>query len=106
MTPRLVQPQLLSHGAQEPFLNRVNGAPRLQALFSTFVKSDSLAPAAVAGAVSVALFTARRLGRLPAALVPLMRNLLGWTATLLFMFQPLAQLVRASNAYRPTHLKD
>jgi hypothetical protein len=80
LTPRLVQPQLLSHGAQEPFLNRVNGAPRLQALFSTFVKSDSL--------------------------VPLMRNLLGWTATLLFMFQPLAQLVRASNAYRPTHLKD
>ena len=66
-----------------------------QALFSTFVKSDSLAPAAVAGAVSLALFTASRLGRLPAALVPLMRNLLGWTATLLFMFQPLAQLVRA-----------
>ena len=67
-----------------------------QALFSTFSKSDSLAPAMVAGAVSAALFTASRLGRIPDALKPLMRNLLGWTATLLFMFQPLAQLVRAT----------
>ena len=65
-----------------------------QALYSTFSKSDSLAPAATAGAVSAALFTASRLGRLPDAMKPLMRNLLGWTATLLFMFQPLAQLVR------------
>ena len=64
-----------------------------QALYSTFAASDSLAPAAIAGAVSAALFAASRAGRIPDALKPLMRNLLGWTATLLFMFQPLAQLV-------------
>ncbi len=64
-----------------------------QALYSTFAASDSLAPAAVAGAVSAVLFAASRAGRIPDALKPLMRNLLGWTATLLFMFQPLAQLV-------------
>ena len=69
-----------------------------QALYSTFAASDSLAPAAIAGAVSAALFTASRLGRIPDALKPLMRNLLGWTATLLFMFQPLAQLVSPLSA--------
>ena len=71
----------------------LSAAWKQQALYSTFAASDSLAPAAIAGAVSAALFTASRLGRIPDALKPLMRNLLGWTATLLFMFQPLAQLV-------------
>ena len=47
----------------------------------------------MAGALACALGGAQRAGRLPAPLQPLMGGLLGWTATLLFMFQPLAQLV-------------
>jgi len=74
-----------------------------QALYSTFAVSDSLAPAAIAGAVSAALFAASRAGRIPNALKPLMRNLLGWTATLLFMFQPLAQLVSLLSEPRRTY---
>lgn len=53
----------------------------------------------MAGALSVALGGARRMGRLPPALEPLMGGLLGWTATLLFMFQPLAQLVRGAGLF-------
>ena len=65
----------------------------LQALWQVFAARPSTLPAAGAAGCASALFAARRLGRLPAGLEPLSRNLLGWTATLLFMFQPLAQLV-------------
>jgi hypothetical protein len=58
-----------------------------------FVARSSTLPAACAAGCASALFLAKRLRRLPAALEPLSCNLLGWTATLLFMFQPLAQLV-------------
>lgn len=68
-----------------------------QALWQVFAGGSSTLPAAGAAGCAAALFVARRLGRLPATLEPLSRNLLGWTATLLFMFQPLAQLVRASS---------
>ena len=65
-----------------------------QALWQVFAARPSTLPAACAAGCASTLFLAKRLGRLPAALEPLSRNLLGWTATLLFMFQPLAQLVR------------
>lgn len=64
-----------------------------QALWNTFLSAHSTLPTAAAAGVASALFLAKRLRRLPAALAPLSANLLGWTATLLFMFQPLAQLV-------------
>ncbi len=54
----------------------------------------STLPASAAAGVASAVFLAKRLGYFPRALQPLSANLLGWTATLLFMFQPLAQLVR------------
>lgn len=65
-----------------------------QALWQTFAATPSTLPGAIAAGCAAALFVMKRLGRMPASLEPLSRNLLGWTATLLFMFQPLAQLVR------------
>ena len=69
----------------------------MQALWNTFSSVSSSLPTWVAAGTAAALFAAKRLRRLPAGLQPLSANLLGWTATLLFMFQPLAQLVRFTN---------
>ena len=80
-------------GLRCSFLQATSGVC-MQALWQVFAARPSSVPAAAAAGCASALFLARRLGRLPAALEPLSRNLLGWTATLLFMFQPLAQLVR------------
>ena len=69
----------------------------MQALWDTFASVQSSLPTTAAAGIASALFVAKRLGRMPGVLQPLSANLLGWTATLLFMFQPLAQLVRLWN---------
>lgn len=67
---------------------------RSQALWNAFASVHSTLPTSAAAGVASAVFLTKRLGYFPRALQPLSANLLGWTATLLFMFQPLAQLVR------------
>lgn len=65
-----------------------------QAIWGTVSSTNSLLPGAVAAACAAFLFIGKRTGWLGSPLQQLSGNLLGWTATMLFMFQPLAQLVR------------
>lgn len=66
-----------------------------QAVYGTLAPSGrSDLAAMVAGGAAISLFVVRRLLPDDEALQQLAGGLLGWTATLMFMFQPLAQLVR------------
>lgn len=65
-----------------------------QAVWETMSSGTSILPGAAAAACAACLFLAKRKGWLGPQLQQLSSNLLGWTATMLFMFQPLAQLVR------------
>ena len=65
-----------------------------QAVYGTVAPAGRRDLAAmVAAAAAGALFVTRRVLPEDAALQQLAGGLLGWTATLMFMFQPLAQLV-------------
>lgn len=66
-----------------------------QAVYGTVApRGRSDLAAMVAGGAAISLFVVRRLLPDDEALQQLAGGLLGWTATLMFIFQPLAQLVR------------
>lgn len=65
----------------------------VQAIWGTVSSSYSMLPATVAAACAAFIFVAKRRGWLGAPLQTVSNNLVGWSATSLFMFQPLAQLV-------------
>ena len=67
----------------------------LQALLATFTDSTTLLPGAVSVLAGLAMIFADRRGKLPQGVSAAWGSAAGWAATLLFMVQPLAQLVRA-----------
>ncbi|KAK9868469.1 hypothetical protein WJX84_006809 [Apatococcus fuscideae] len=64
-----------------------------QAIWATFSSTITPLPACIAGATGAAFLALDRSGQLPPAMRGHWASVPGWTATLLFMFQPLAQAV-------------
>jgi hypothetical protein len=65
----------------------------IQAILATFTASTSLLPGVAAAVLGTLATVLNRGGALPVPLATLWSSMGGWAATLLFMFQPLAQLV-------------
>ena len=65
----------------------------LQALWMTFVGPATMLPAILASSGGLLLLAANRAGHLPEQMQHLWAAIPGWTATGLFMFQPVAQSV-------------
>nr|CAD1830979.1 unnamed protein product [Ananas comosus var. bracteatus] len=65
-----------------------------QVMWSTFVPSipNSILPGIVSCTVAVAVVSMARIGKLPEDWVKFVRSISGWTATLLFMWMPIAQM--------------
>nr|CAD1830941.1 unnamed protein product [Ananas comosus var. bracteatus] len=65
-----------------------------QVMWSTFVPSipNSILPGIVSCTVAVAVVAMARIGKLPEDWVKFVRSISGWTATLLFMWMPIAQM--------------
>ncbi|XP_020113200.1 maltose excess protein 1-like, chloroplastic [Ananas comosus] len=65
-----------------------------QVMWSTFVPSipNSILPGIVSCTVGVAVVAMARIGKLPEDWVKFVRSISGWTATLLFMWMPIAQM--------------
>ncbi|KAK9860374.1 hypothetical protein WJX84_010822 [Apatococcus fuscideae] len=64
-----------------------------QAIWATFSRINTPLPACIAAAAGAAFLALDKSGRLPAAMRGHWASVPGWTATLLFAFQPLAQTV-------------
>lgn len=73
----------------------------MQAIWATFSRVHSPLPACIAGAAGAAFLGLDKSSRLPAALRGHWASVPGWTATLLFAFQPLAQAVSSTSQYLP-----
>ena len=65
----------------------------MQALWMTFVGPATMLPAILASGGGLLLLAANRAGHLPEQMQHLWTAIPGWTATGLFMFQPVAQPV-------------
>lgn len=72
-----------------------------QVLWTTFATAAmfSYLPGLIAGGLGLAMIAFERAGRLPAPLQNVWSSLSAWTATLLFMYGPVAQLM--ANAHNP-----
>ncbi len=69
------------------------GLAALQALWMTVVGPTTMLPAILASGGGLLLLAASRAGHLPEQMQHLWAAIPGWTATGLFMFQPVAQSV-------------
>ncbi|GAQ85197.1 hypothetical protein KFL_002230180 [Klebsormidium nitens] len=74
-----------------------------QVVYSTFAPTPSVLPGSLAAAAGVLFIILLRLGKLPESARGFWTQLSAWTATLLFMFMPVSQLV--SNFTNPESVK-
>ncbi|KAK9809188.1 hypothetical protein WJX72_011049 [[Myrmecia] bisecta] len=81
-------------GSWQDLLGLIGVAMLPQALWLTFTTSASLLPGYLCGGLGILFLLLEKLRKLPPQLQGAWASVPAWTATLLFMFQPVAQLVR------------